>query len=76
METQVELKGISSAIQWPCVYISGEEFESCIELSLSDDNYIGYAYGELGINLFLPEEVIYDEIAVEIASLWVFLFES
>lgn len=76
MDTKIDINGTYTVLEWPCVYISGNGFESCIELSLSDDNMIGYSYGELGINLNLPESIIHDEVVVEIATLWVFLFES
>lgn len=77
MDSYFELDvGVSSLIEWPCIYMSGQYFDSCIELSLSEDNYVGYSYGELGINLFLPFTMVHDKVAQEISALWVFLFES
>lgn len=76
LESHIQVEGTATVIEWPCVYLSGLHFDACMELWLAEDNFIGYAYGELGINLFLPSEIVNDEIAREIATLWIFLNES
>lgn len=65
-------------LEWPCVYLSGDNLDICGIPCISDDNYIGFAEGEGPglIDIFLPEHLVHDEVAVEISLIWAYLIRE
>lgn len=66
-----------SVIEWPCIYVNTSVSEFRIDLSLSQDEFVGFtrlpsSYTEL----YLPEHMIGDDICLEICSLWAILLNS
>lgn len=66
-----------SIIEWPCVYATMDEDACCFELSLSLDEFVGCTrVVNNKAELFLPDNMVYDDVCVEICSLWAILLKS
>lgn len=65
-------------LEWPCVYVSGPVSDLCGILNVSDDQVIAFAGGEAPglVDVFLPEELVHNQVACEIALIWVYLFRD
>lgn len=77
VETNIGL--VSSVIEWPCIYVNTDQVDSCIELSMSQDEFVGYVARNTDasmMELFLTEHMINDDVCLEICSLWAILLNS
>lgn len=68
----------STEIQWPCVYLSGQEIDVCGIPEVADDYCIGYKEGERQglMDIAMPESLIYNPVAREIIMVWAYLFND
>lgn len=65
-----DLEACSSEINWPCVRVVNSDKNFRADLSLSQECFVGYYPTEDGLELFLPECLVGDEVAHEVCTLW------
>lgn len=59
-----------SVVQWPCVYLYTDGNEDRIFMFSSEDTVIGYTDELEGLGMYLPNELCFDDVAMEVVSVW------
>lgn len=70
------ITGINSVIEWPCVYLYTDGHENNIAMFSSNDSVIGYSKDCEGWGMYLPEELCFDDVGMEICSVWLGVIEN
>lgn len=65
-----EVNGLSTQIDWPCVYVGIDNDNSKLDLSLSQDDFVGLVVNDTSSELFMPEYIVCEDTAIEICGLW------
>lgn len=65
-----DLGNFTSELDWPCVRIYTEYGIDRIDLSLSQDDTVGFNITSDGLDLSLPEFCLFDDSAQDICGLW------
>lgn len=82
VRVQTVREGVSYCVDFPCVYVLSSMGDHRIDICRSDDSVVGYLVHDSqhedgqGIELFLPDNIIGDEVAIEVCTLWASIFQS
>lgn len=85
LEVFTEMEGVCSVVKFPCVYVLSSLGDFRMDLSLSGDDFIGcsevvtnndLAMSTPNMELFLPNSIVNDNIAIEVCATWAFLLNA
>lgn len=72
-EIKAQVANTCTTLEWPCVYVWTDGDKSCIPMFAANDKDIGYGNNEEGLGMYLPNQLLFDNVGMEICALLVAL---